>query len=203
MLVGIAEQAHLLQRCCCTAGVNNQKTLPVLPALQQLAGPALLLEGFDLANESWLEWEESHLRPAVYGGDAAALESAVQHLSAALSGSNQHLIGGSKLGLSDIAVFATLRPLADSSTLAPLQPYLQRVAALPALAEASQQLQLGSFDASNGDCSSSSFLADAAARQAARPKLPIPGQRNILITSALPYVNNVPHLGNIIGCVLR
>ncbi len=33
-------------------------------------------------------------------------------------------------------------------------------------------------------------------------RLPIPGQRNILITSALPYVNNVPHLGNIIGCVL-
>jgi methionyl-tRNA synthetase len=29
--------------------------------------------------------------------------------------------------------------------------------------------------------------------------LPIPGQRNVLITSALPYVNNVPHLGNIIG----
>jgi hypothetical protein len=34
-------------------------------------------------------------------------------------------------------------------------------------------------------------------------KLPIPGQRNILVTSALPYVNNVPHLGNIIGSVLR
>ncbi|TGZ84817.1 methionyl-tRNA synthetase [Ascodesmis nigricans] len=32
--------------------------------------------------------------------------------------------------------------------------------------------------------------------------LPVPGQRNILITSALPYVNNVPHLGNIIGSVL-
>jgi methionyl-tRNA synthetase len=29
-----------------------------------------------------------------------------------------------------------------------------------------------------------------------------PGERNILITSALPYVNNVPHLGNLIGCVL-
>ncbi|KAI3889728.1 hypothetical protein MKX03_007750 [Papaver bracteatum] len=36
----------------------------------------------------------------------------------------------------------------------------------------------------------------------AAPKLPIPGRRNMLITSALPYVNNVPHLGNIIGCVL-
>ena len=32
--------------------------------------------------------------------------------------------------------------------------------------------------------------------------LPKKGERNILITSALPYVNNVPHLGNIIGCVL-
>lgn len=35
-----------------------------------------------------------------------------------------------------------------------------------------------------------------------RTVLPKPGQRNVLITSALPYVNNVPHLGNIIGCVL-
>ncbi|PON59393.1 Methionyl-tRNA synthetase [Trema orientale] len=34
------------------------------------------------------------------------------------------------------------------------------------------------------------------------PNLPIPGKRNILVTSALPYVNNVPHLGNIIGSVL-
>ncbi|KAH7517573.1 hypothetical protein FEM48_Zijuj09G0079300 [Ziziphus jujuba var. spinosa] len=34
------------------------------------------------------------------------------------------------------------------------------------------------------------------------PKIPIPGKRNILITSALPYVNNVPHLGTLIGCVL-
>jgi hypothetical protein len=30
-------------------------------------------------------------------------------------------------------------------------------------------------------------------------KLPKANHRNILITSALPYVNNVPHLGNIIG----
>ncbi|MFW6231056.1 MAG: class I tRNA ligase family protein, partial [Nanoarchaeota archaeon] len=27
-------------------------------------------------------------------------------------------------------------------------------------------------------------------------------KKKILITSALPYVNNVPHLGNLIGCVL-
>lgn len=32
--------------------------------------------------------------------------------------------------------------------------------------------------------------------------LPRPGEANVLITSALPYVNNVPHLGNIIGSTL-
>ncbi|OXA51922.1 Methionine--tRNA ligase, cytoplasmic [Folsomia candida] len=32
--------------------------------------------------------------------------------------------------------------------------------------------------------------------------LPLAGQKNYFITSALPYVNNVPHLGTIIGCVL-
>ncbi|KAK0726060.1 tRNA synthetases class I (M)-domain-containing protein [Lasiosphaeris hirsuta] len=32
--------------------------------------------------------------------------------------------------------------------------------------------------------------------------LPEAGKRNVLVTSALPYVNNVPHLGNIIGSVL-
>ena len=32
--------------------------------------------------------------------------------------------------------------------------------------------------------------------------LPEQGRRNVLVTSALPYVNNVPHLGNIVGSVL-
>ena len=32
--------------------------------------------------------------------------------------------------------------------------------------------------------------------------LHVKGERNVLVTSALPYVNNVPHLGNIVGAVL-
>ncbi|GAB1609435.1 methionine--tRNA ligase, cytoplasmic-like [Argonauta hians] len=44
------------------------------------------------------------------------------------------------------------------------------------------------------------FTAKAVTRN--HPILPKPGARNILITSALPYVNNVPHLGNIIGSTL-
>ena len=35
-----------------------------------------------------------------------------------------------------------------------------------------------------------------------KPVLPAEGKRNTIVTSALPYVNNVPHLGNLIGCVL-
>jgi methionyl-tRNA synthetase len=35
-----------------------------------------------------------------------------------------------------------------------------------------------------------------------RNLVPSKEKRNVLVTSALPYVNNVPHLGNIIGCVL-
>jgi len=38
--------------------------------------------------------------------------------------------------------------------------------------------------------------------QPSTPIVPVAGKDNVLITSALPYVNNVPHLGNIIGCVL-
>ena len=44
--------------------------------------------------------------------------------------------------------------------------------------------------------------SSAAPKPRVHPVLPEEGARNILITSALPYVNNVPHLGNIIGCVL-
>ncbi|KAI7869181.1 tRNA synthetases class I (M)-domain-containing protein [Spinellus fusiger] len=32
--------------------------------------------------------------------------------------------------------------------------------------------------------------------------LPVQGKRNIMITSALPYANNIPHLGNIVGSTL-
>lgn len=87
---------------------------------------------------------------------------------------------------------------AGSEGVAPVAAYLAGLAAQPAISAAAQQVGLA-----DGSAASGVFLADRAEFRAARPRLPIPGQRNILITSALPYVNNVPHLGNIIGCVLR
>lgn len=49
---------------------------------------------------------------------------------------------------------------------------------------------------------SSSTTSNFPSTMASDPILPKKGERNILITSALPYVNNVPHLGNIVGSVL-
>lgn len=45
-------------------------------------------------------------------------------------------------------------------------------------------------------------LEDSNLKKKSNVVLPVNGERNVLITSALPYVNNVPHLGNIVGCVL-
>lgn len=74
---------------------------------------------------------------------------------------------------------------------------MQRIKNLPECASALQTLQITDWD----EIAAVSKAAVTAAAAAA-PRLPQPGGRNVLITSALPYVNNVPHLGNIIGCVL-
>lgn len=76
-----------------------------------------------------------------------------------------------------------------------ISAYVQRLQALPGFEAALKQLEL------TNDLATVKQAATAAA-QSRLPKLPKPGARNVLITSALPYVNNVPHLGNIIGCVL-
>ena len=55
------------------------------------------------------------------------------------------------------------------------------------------------FPADPSICASFKILQTT---MASNPILPKEGERNILITSALPYVNNVPHLGNVVGSVL-
>ena len=75
---------------------------------------------------------------------------------------------------------------------------MQRLRALPAFKQAARQL--GVSDDLHELHDAHAAAAVSTARR--RPRTPIKGARNILITSALPYVNNVPHLGNIVGCVL-
>ena len=140
------------------------------------------------------------LRPAVYADDTPTFTAAVARLAVATDGGVCGLGGGAGHSLPDLCIYATLAPIAAAPSLSPLKPYLQRMAAHMAV-QAAVELVGAPADAAGNP--SPAFLGDWTAALASRPKLPLPGKRNILITSALPYVNNVPHLGNIIGCVLR
>lgn len=155
---------------------------------------ALLTSPGDLSTASWLEWEAAVLRPAAYGGSDEALTSALARIP-----SGTQFLGGSALGLADCVVAPTLlaATLLQRQLTPEAQAYLSSISSQPVFAAALEAVQLG-----KPESAAAVVAADAAAAVARRPKVPIPGQRNILITSALPYVNNVPHLGNIIGCVL-
>ena len=81
-----------------------------VPCVHPPSGASLAPQ-LDLNVESWVEWEEAVLRPAVYAGDTAALAAAVARLAAALAGGRAFL-AGSTLSLADICVYATLSPVA-------------------------------------------------------------------------------------------
>uniref|UniRef100_A0A8C5APP0 Methionine--tRNA ligase, cytoplasmic n=1 Tax=Gadus morhua TaxID=8049 RepID=A0A8C5APP0_GADMO len=74
-----------------------------------------------------------------------------------------------------------------------LKPFVQRQ---PAPASSQQEMEAAALTWSRG------LTACTEPPEKSHPILPQEGRRNLLLTSALPYVNNVPHLGNIIGCVL-
>lgn len=156
--------------------------------------------------EWWMEWEEVVLRPAVYGDSRADVLSALQELVASLSGPGGYLAGDA-LGLEDVVVGCTLRAGVlmgvvefsgewDQGSV--LKGYYERV--ISSLCVDAGIEAVGLFKGRDDAEAAAVALADASS--AVAKKVPRCDVRNILITSALPYVNNVPHLGNIIGCVL-
>ncbi|GFR44727.1 hypothetical protein Agub_g6053, partial [Astrephomene gubernaculifera] len=188
--------------------------LLVAPAVQlsePCAAAAYLAGGsssLPLSTLQWLEWSESCLRPATLLGEGEALAAALQHLEAALAAGQ---LNSGSAGLAEVAVFATLLPLALRHKLpAALDAFCATLAKNDAVQTAAAAVGATLPSPADGPVDEAAaanptlavFDADAVAYAAAVPKRPIPGRRNILITSALPYVNNVPHLGNIIGCVL-
>ena len=65
-----------------------------------------------LSEETWIEWEESVLRPAVYGRDAGAVASALEALERETAGGTAYLSRDSEspdLSLADVVVGCTLR----------------------------------------------------------------------------------------------
>ena len=78
-------------------------------------GPALLPETNAIEILSWLDWEETQLRPAVLSQDAAGIQVAVHQLQSAL-GSNAYLVGGG-LTLADVVIYVAFFPLQVSKIL--------------------------------------------------------------------------------------
>lgn len=153
----------------------------------------------DIECESWMEWEETVLRPAIYLGDTGALATAVASLAAEVDGRWLHSQGA---GLADIVVGCTLRMagvMGMETGSAVVDEYVRRVMEL---AECITAIDKAGFGRPDDSQARAVVEEDSKESMNAIPKVPETGKRNILITSALPYVNNVPHLGNIIGCVL-
>jgi methionyl-tRNA synthetase len=136
----------------------------------------------------------------------AELKAALaQRLEPALAKSPRGPLTGASLSLADASVLCTLLPLARLNGGSVLERASPAAASYVAAVE-KDLLQIGGEAAQTFVSDSAAVIAAAAAQGRAAlaktPRLPRAGARNILITSALPYVNNVPHLGNIIGCVL-
>ncbi|WPT16859.1 Methionine--tRNA ligase, cytoplasmic [Picochlorum sp. SENEW3] len=148
----------------------------------------------DIICESRLEWEESVLRPAVYSGDSGA----VQRLVTEELGS---LVDGHPIDLADISIACTLKSalLLGMELSDDAKQYVGKVMETAEVLASLEKIGFGKVD----DAISAQVVkSDVDEIDGNKIKLPKVGDRNILITSALPYVNNVPHLGNIIGCVL-
>ncbi|KAJ3342538.1 hypothetical protein HDU93_001924 [Gonapodya sp. JEL0774] len=145
---------------------------------------------------SWMEWEESQLLGATFQTNCDQLLELLEVLGREPLA---ELLKGPWNAV-QVAVFSTLHFARDK---------LERKVAVQAwLNERSQQEQIKSVlkrvDALSGSATTAAVKSgiSIAYDHHERTILPMKGKRNVLITSALPYVNNVPHLGNIIGSVL-
>ncbi|KAL9921923.1 methionyl-tRNA synthetase 1 [Glossina fuscipes fuscipes] len=181
--------------------------------------------------DEWLEWSVNVLAPTLVNLTGVGhhanphvlpiLNILIKKLEDRLKSSSY--LAGNSVTAADISVWSLLTPdniLNDAKDINCLSRWCQNISDLPEVQEITQKEPIKSvtFNAlqnSNryGGCYHIPIPEIAMARKhfvcrhpedlkEPRTVLPKPGEKNVLITSALPYVNNVPHLGNIIGCVL-
>eukprot|EP00741_Cyanophora_paradoxa_P012558 tig00020614_g12135.t1 len=186
-LVGLSRQRA-------TSALYKQLTGGLFPVIEIEDGKVLfdanalvrfLAKEKPAAGLEWTEWEATCLRPAIASGSAASIKSALQRAEHALA--SHKFLSGASCGSADVIAWSTLHlALAAVSAAGP------KVSAWLAA--------VGGTDAAKAGLKAFDDLKTQLA--ALGPRKPQAGRRNVLVTSALPYVNNVPHLGNIIGCVL-
>ncbi|KAL7750420.1 methionine--tRNA ligase mes1 [Sorochytrium milnesiophthora] len=144
-----------------------------------------------------LELEATSLHPAVSMYLNSGQSDGSQVLSALLDVSKRL---DALTPAAQVAIAANLHLVRDTPVSGKAQKlfqWLQSQTTVAAVAEeVTASLSTASEPNGNGSVTDNTFV------RANAPILPKKGERNVLITSALPYVNNEPHLGNIIGCVL-
>uniref|UniRef100_A0A8D3DVQ0 Methionine--tRNA ligase, cytoplasmic n=1 Tax=Scophthalmus maximus TaxID=52904 RepID=A0A8D3DVQ0_SCOMX len=183
-------------------------------------------ESSDLCSQ-WLEWEATDLQPAllqalhmaVLQGKASNLPKFLQgplnYLDQGLSKRDTTYLTGEAVSLADVVLWAALYPVLSEPSLAlgkQTTPHVSKVQ-FPS----HDIKQMLPFRVMCSECVLAVCYMNVVAFRSPQIlflglieihlcvcslSLPQEGKRNILLTSALPYVNNVPHLGNIIGCVL-
>ena len=158
-------------------------------------------ETIDLSTRTWLEWEAAVLRKAVYGGNQEELNDAIKKLEEASSmGLKSFNLACEYPDLVDIVISCTLHAarMLQLTLRCGVDQYVASVFSTEPMKKAIELAYMGKEE----DTVTALVQEDAQKVKSCKPKLPQKGKRNVLVTSALPYVNNVPHLGNIIGCVL-
>uniref|UniRef100_A0A8C6PFL4 Methionine--tRNA ligase, cytoplasmic n=1 Tax=Nothobranchius furzeri TaxID=105023 RepID=A0A8C6PFL4_NOTFU len=186
----------------------------VVPFLSRPSFPALLLpsgqhlfssnaicrSSNDVSNQ-WLEWETIVLQPVLHqalhmavvqgkGSEVSrVLQSPLNFLDQSLSKGSICDVFQESVSVADVILWAALYPVLSDSSLALGNEEGER-------AVSEEEMEAATLTWRKG------LTSCSLATERQHPLLPEEGKRNILLTSALPYVNNVPHLGNIIGCVL-
>lgn len=104
-----------------------------------------------------------------------------------------------------ILQYSTVYPVLSKGSESPLQSWFDEFGKTPVVAKAvTSALSFTKFERPKATNTGEQHVAEKTVLfQSQTGKIkPKENERNILITSALPYVNNVPHLGNIVGSVL-
>eukprot|EP00743_Colponemidia_sp_Colp-15_P002268 GILK01002458.1.p1 GENE.GILK01002458.1~~GILK01002458.1.p1 ORF type:complete len:998 (-),score=175.31 GILK01002458.1:102-3047(-) len=184
----------------------------------QKSGKSLLIDAVAPAHflhDLWLERAFGRLKCAVHEALSAKQGVTNEQLLELLAeladtlGSKQFLFQDD-ISLADLAIFSVLYPvLGPKSTLSSIQvaeslrQWFGRISAMPSVLKGLKMANISSaLDIAVSKATPAATEVRPVTRYQRPVMLPKEGERNILITSALPYVNNVPHLGNIIGSVL-
>ncbi|KAM9910153.1 hypothetical protein OXX69_004758 [Metschnikowia pulcherrima] len=147
----------------------------------------------DFSSEPVFEIDELDVYNAYKSGDSGKVVEALKAISSPES---------TKLSAANIVLFAAAFP--NIKELAHLSGWASEFSALPEVERAlktatSVTIIERVMPKGNGE---SHVKSGFTVKKADDSIIPKDNERNILITSALPYVNNVPHLGNIVGSVL-